>query len=218
MAWILYLGKNNFLCHLLHIFIYIYIGDLCSLGWASRALVISAAYKFCNHSLIYWFTKVDIYDIFCLFSLAKGEMSHGHPTLSVSAPHLFYTCPEGATAKLVCTQRGAALHSTDLLRHNWLFTPHSDQHCTGRTGPRHATVGHSHGNHSLPPGLQVGSTEHGFWLILQNVTHADQGRYCCMVLDFQVDHKIGSLVQKPHSHIVLQVTPRKDIKCIGVNV
>lgn len=137
-------------------------------------------------------------------------MSHGHPTLSVSVPHLFYTCPEGATAKLVCTQRGAALHSTDVLKRNWLFTPHSDQHCMARMGPRHTTiVGHSHGNHSLPPGLQIGSAEHSFWLILQNVTHADQGRYCCMVLDFQVEHKTGSLVQKPHSHIVLQVTPRK---------
>ncbi len=42
-----------FLCHLLHISIYIgiiYIG-MCSLGWASQALpVISIAYKSCNHS------------------------------------------------------------------------------------------------------------------------------------------------------------------------
>ncbi len=146
-------------------------------------------------------------------------MSHGHPTLSVSAPHLFYTCPEGATAKLVCAQKGAALHTTDRLRRNWLFTPHSDQHCTGRMGPRHTTFGgHSHVNHRLPAGLSFGSAEKSFWMVLQNVTHADQGRYCCMVLDFQMENKTSSLVQKPHSHIVLQVTPRKDIKCMSVNV
>lgn len=155
----------------------------------------------------------------CLFSLVNGEMSHAHSTLSVSAPHLYYTCPEGSTAKLVCDQRGAAMHATDILRRSWLFTPHSDQHCIGREGPRHTIVnGHSHGNGSLPPGLHFGSAEHNFWVLLQNVTRADQGRYCCMVLDFQVEHKHGSLLQRPHSHIILQVVPRKDIKCMGVNV
>ncbi|XP_070834485.1 V-type immunoglobulin domain-containing suppressor of T-cell activation [Chaetodon trifascialis] len=142
---------------------------------------------------------------------AKGEMSHSHSTLSVSAPHLYYTCPEGATAKLVCSQRGAALHPTDVLKHSWLFTPHSDQHCTARVLPRYITFnGHSPHNHSLPPGLQFGSAEHSFWVVLQNVTRADQGRYCCMVLDFQKEHMHNSIVQRPHSHIVLQVTPRRN--------
>ncbi|XP_075933077.1 V-type immunoglobulin domain-containing suppressor of T-cell activation [Anarhichas minor] len=140
----------------------------------------------------------------------KGDMSHAHSTLSVSAPHLHYTCPEGATVKLVCGQRGAALHPTDVLRRGWLFTPHSDRHCTGRTGPRHTTIGHSHGNHSLTAGLQFGATEHNFWVVLQNVIHSDQGRYCCMLLDFQLEQKHNALVQKPHSHVILHVTPRRN--------
>ncbi|XP_041803011.1 V-type immunoglobulin domain-containing suppressor of T-cell activation [Chelmon rostratus] len=164
----------------------------------------------CRTSL--WGQKPLLWFISVLFSTAGGEMSHAHSTLSVSAPHLYYTCPEGATVKLVCSQRGAALHPADVLKHSWLFTPHSDQHCTGRMGPRHITFSnsHSHGNHSLPPGLQFGSAELNFWVVLQNVTHADQGRYCCMLLDFQVEHKHSSLVQRPHSHIVLQVTPRRN--------
>lgn len=154
---------------------------------------------------MFWFCYV-------LFYIAggKGEMSHGHSTLGVAAPHLYYTCPEGATAKLVCGQRGAALHTNDVLKRSWLFTPHSDQHCMGRTGPRHTVIGHSHSNHSLPPGLQYGFGEQSFWVILQNVTHGDQGRYCCMILDFQVEHKHGALVQRPHSHVILQVTPRRN--------
>ncbi|XP_035519299.1 V-type immunoglobulin domain-containing suppressor of T-cell activation [Morone saxatilis] len=139
---------------------------------------------------------------------AKGEMSHTHSTLGVSAPHLYYTCPEGTTVKLVCNHRGTALHNTDLLRRVWLFTPHSDQHCMARMGPRH-TNGHSQGSHSLP-GLQFGFAEQDFWVVLQNVTYADQGRYCCMIQDIQVDHKHGTLLQKPHSHIVLQVTPPRN--------
>ncbi|XP_038593374.1 V-type immunoglobulin domain-containing suppressor of T-cell activation [Micropterus salmoides] len=156
--------------------------------------------------LIFWFCSVLVN-----IAGAKGEMSHAHPTLSVSAPHLYYTCPEGATAKLVCGQRGATLYPKDVLKHSWLFTTHSDQHCIGGQGPRHIIIGsHSHGNHSLPPGLQFGFAEHSFWVVLQNVTHADQGRYCCLLLDFQIEHKHGSIVQRPHSHIILQVTPRRN--------
>lgn len=149
-----------------------------------------------------WFCSVLI-----LIAGAKGDMSHAHSTLSVSAPHLYYTCPQGATVKLECSQKGAPFHSKDVLRRSWLFTPHSDQHCSGRTGPRNINS-HLHGNHSFPPGLHFGATEHNFWVLLQNVTNADQGRYCCMVLDIQMDHK--HILQKPHSHIVLQVTPRRD--------
>lgn len=153
----------------------------------------------------------------CLFSPAKSEMSHAHSTMSVSAPHLHYTCPEGATVKLVCSQRGATLKPTDILKLHWFFTPHSDQHCTGRMGPRHFINSGQH-PHSLPQGLHFGAAEQNFWVLLENVTHADQGRYCCTALDFQVEHKHGSLVQRAHSHIILHVTPCKDIKCMGVKV
>ncbi|XP_054455716.1 V-type immunoglobulin domain-containing suppressor of T-cell activation [Anoplopoma fimbria] len=153
---------------------------------------------------LFWFCSVLFYA-----AGGKGDMSHTHSTLSASAPHLYYTCPEGATAKLICVQRGAALHPTDVLKHSWLFTPHSDQHCMGRMGPRHITLSHPHVNRSLPAGLQFGTEGHNFWVVLQNVTHADQGRYCCMLLDFQQDHKHG-LLQKAHSHVILQVTPRRN--------
>ncbi|XP_074532035.1 V-type immunoglobulin domain-containing suppressor of T-cell activation [Halichoeres trimaculatus] len=142
---------------------------------------------------------------------AGGVTSHTPPTLGVSAPHLYYNCPEGATAKLLCSQRGAALYPKDILKHSWLFTPHADQHCSGRAGPRHTIVGaHSSANHSLPVGLSFGSSEHDFWVLLKNVTGADQGRYCCLVLDIQVAQKHANLVQKTHSHIVLQVSPRRN--------
>lgn len=143
---------------------------------------------------------------FILFSPAADEMSHSHATLAVSVPHVFYTCPEGATAKLVCTQKGAPMHSTDYLKTKWLFTPDIAQHCSGRVGPRHSVVdGHTHDTH----GLKYGSAENNFWVILPNVTHEDQGRYCCVVLDFQIDHKHGKLVHRPHNHVLLQVTSRK---------
>uniref|UniRef100_A0A3Q3W492 Uncharacterized protein n=1 Tax=Mola mola TaxID=94237 RepID=A0A3Q3W492_MOLML len=127
-------------------------------------------------------------------------------------PYLYYTCPEGATAKMLCVQGGAALHPTDALKHTWFFTPNSDQHCSGRTGPRHI-INSIHDHHSLPPGLRFGSAERSFWVVLENVTHADQGRYCCTVFDIQMDHK-HFLVQRPHSHIILQITPSKNIKCM----
>ncbi|KAM3863378.1 V-type immunoglobulin domain-containing suppressor of T-cell activation [Diretmus argenteus] len=140
----------------------------------------------------------------------NGEAPHPH-TLSVSAPNQFYSCPEGATAKLVCAQRGASLHPADVLRHSWLYTPHSDQHCHERMGPRHIPLGgHSHGNHSIPPGMHYGAGEQSFWVVLQNVTSLDQGRYCCLVLDIQLAHKHNTLMQRSHSHIVLQVTPRRN--------
>uniref|UniRef100_A0A3Q3W9H4 Uncharacterized protein n=1 Tax=Mola mola TaxID=94237 RepID=A0A3Q3W9H4_MOLML len=121
-------------------------------------------------------------------SASNGENSHTYNTLSVSAPYLYYTCPEGATAKMLCVQGGAALHPTDALKHTWFFTPNSDQHCSGRTGPRHI-INSIHDHHSLPPGLRFGSAERSFWVVLENVTHADQGRYCCTVFDIQMDHK-----------------------------
>ncbi|XP_029961780.1 V-type immunoglobulin domain-containing suppressor of T-cell activation [Salarias fasciatus] len=145
--------------------------------------------------------------VFCffylLFSTAGGETS----TLTVSSPHQLYSCPEGATAKLVCNQRGAAKHPTDVLRPIWLFTPHSEKHCSGSTGPRNI---HHRSNHTLPPGLHFGHGDHNLWIVLQNVTRADQGRYCCMLLDTVGGHQHVEILQKPHSHIILHVTARRN--------
>lgn len=129
----------------------------------------------------------------------------------MSAPYLYYTCPEGATAKMLCVQGGVAQHPTDVLKHFWFFTAHSDQHCAGQTGPRN-TINSYRDNHKLPPGLQYGFAEQSFWVVLENVTHADQGRYCCTVYDIQF-HKHP--VQTPHSHIILQITQSKNIKMYG---
>ncbi|XP_041645114.1 V-type immunoglobulin domain-containing suppressor of T-cell activation [Cheilinus undulatus] len=142
---------------------------------------------------------------------ADGVPSHPASTLSVSAPHQLWTCPEGATAKLECAQSGAASHSTDILRYTWLFTPHSDQHCSGREGPRHTIIGsHPHGDHTLPAGLHFGKTEKSFWMSLQNLTSADQGRYCCLLLDVAQEHGHNAILKKAYSHIILQVAPRRN--------
>jgi len=139
-----------------------------------------------------------------------------HSTLGISAPHLYYSCPAGATVTLVCAQKGAARYHTDIVRHSWLFTPHSDQHCVGGTGPRHIQTNHLRTNQTLPAGLKIGYTEENMWMVLENVTYEDQGRYCCMVLDIKKEHKHASLMQKSHSHIVLQVTPSKHSKWMSV--
>nr|XP_020454596.1 V-type immunoglobulin domain-containing suppressor of T-cell activation [Monopterus albus]XP_020454604.1 V-type immunoglobulin domain-containing suppressor of T-cell activation [Monopterus albus] len=155
---------------------------------------------------VFWICSV-------LFSIAgaTGEMSHGHSTISVSAPHLYYSCPEGATVRMMCTQSGAALHSSDIVKRIWLFTPHSDKHCVRHQGPRNTNIiHHSHANHSFPPGMHYERKGQNFWVVLENVTGADQGRYCCEILDVQVENKHPSIVDKTHSHVILQITPRRN--------
>ncbi|XP_056903789.1 V-type immunoglobulin domain-containing suppressor of T-cell activation [Takifugu flavidus] len=132
---------------------------------------------------------------------AKSNDHHGHPAMSVSASHLYYTCPEGANATLVCNQRGGALHPNDSLWRLWFFTPHKDQHCT-KHGPRNVTFKHS----KLSSGLHFGATQENFWVQLQNVTHADQGRYCCAALEIESIHH--EAVQRTHSHMFLNIIPR----------
>lgn len=145
-------------------------------------------------------------------SLANSNPNHGHPTMSVSASHLYYTCPEGANATLVCNQRGAALHPNDSLRHLWFYTPHKEQHCTSQHGPRNITLKHT----KLPPGVHFGATQENFWVQLQHVTHADQGRYCCAALELENTHH--SAVQRTHSHMFLKITPSKSIQCVGFSL
>lgn len=141
-------------------------------------------------------------------------MHHPRSTVSVTATHQRYICPEGATVQMICHQSGAAAHPTDGLRHNWLFTPHSDQHCSGHVGPRNFKFA-SH-NHTLPKGVRFGHAEQNFWVVLENVTHADQGRYCCMLGVQHVEPHHDNIVQKIHSYSILQIIPRKDSKCMGV--
>lgn len=138
---------------------------------------------------------------------ANVGLSHGHSSVSVSAPYMAFACPEGATVKLLCAQKGAKLHPADQLRHGWRFTPHMDNDCHEKVHPRGNGGKHGHGNGSLslPPGVQYGGGAGYFWVELHNVTHTDQGRYCCQILEFE--H--SKLVQRPHSHVLLTVTPRR---------
>ncbi|CAL8390341.1 unnamed protein product [Arctogadus glacialis] len=136
---------------------------------------------------------------------AKEPVPHNPQTLAVNAPHLYYTCPEGATAKLICSQRGAILHADDKLSHNWLYTPHAQQHCHAFVGPRHTSPGHQ--NNQLGVSLDEGKQD--FSLTLKNVTAKDQGRYCCVAMETTRQHH--KAVQRHHGHIVMLVTPRTNI-------
>ncbi|KAF3708444.1 V-type immunoglobulin domain-containing suppressor of T-cell activation [Channa argus] len=149
---------------------------------------------------IFWFCSF-------LFALVTAKSERPH-SMDVSAPNMYYACPEGSTVKMVCNVRGKPVHDNDSLKPRWSFTPHFDEDCMRKEGPRHLKS--IYGTHNLPPGLHFGSGDHNFWMLLQNVTHADQGRYCCVILDYQVEHKHGQLLQRPHSHIVLHVTPQKE--------
>lgn len=113
---------------------------------------------------------------------------------------------------MVCHQSGA-VHKPDALRQVWLFTSHSDERCSGHAGPRNFSfAGH---NHTLPRGLRFGHAEQIFWVVLENVTPADQGRYCCAVGVRHSDHKHENIVRF-HSYSLLQVTPRKGAQCVWV--
>uniref|UniRef100_A0A3Q3A6P5 V-set immunoregulatory receptor n=2 Tax=Kryptolebias marmoratus TaxID=37003 RepID=A0A3Q3A6P5_KRYMA len=149
-----------------------------------------------RRSVMFWMVSV-------LFAAAgvKAETSHLHSSQGISAPHLYYFCPEGVVAKLVCAQSNAV--SADL-KHLWLFTPHSDQHCKKGMRPRNM----SHNSHHTPAGMNFGHTAKNMWVTLSNVTHADQGRYCCLLLDTSKQHNHESPLTF-HSHVILQVTPAR---------
>ncbi|XP_034041012.1 V-type immunoglobulin domain-containing suppressor of T-cell activation [Thalassophryne amazonica] len=159
--------------------------------------------------------RTDGHKILCLYSVlysiiiiiggVNAAMSRPHQTLSISAPHMYYTCPEGATVTMECVQRGTALHPTDVLKHRWFFTAHSDQNCHDHQIPRHDL---NHDKHSWPPGVHPEYGKDKISLVVENVTRQDQGRYCCMIYDFQDDKK--HVLQWSHSSMVLHVTPRKN--------
>ncbi|XP_015250044.1 PREDICTED: platelet receptor Gi24 isoform X2 [Cyprinodon variegatus] len=149
--------------------------------------------------------------IFCFLfavSVVKVEATSSHSSLALSAPHMYYTCPEGVTAKLVCNQKSTKVYDDNHVKERWLFTAHTDQHCKGKLGPRNLSLPLK--SHVLPQGLEMGHTSDKMWVTLHNVTYADQGRYCCMALEFKKDHDHLSVLQNSHSHIILHVTPRRE--------
>ncbi|XP_026883335.2 V-type immunoglobulin domain-containing suppressor of T-cell activation [Electrophorus electricus] len=135
--------------------------------------------------------------------------AHG---LGVSSLHASYICPEGANVTLVCTQSGSKAHPMDALQHAWFFTPHMDQRC------EHILPRRTHGNRTLGVvhRLQVAS----FSLTLLELTAADQGRYCCQIVDTLVWSKTNhTMFQHAHSYMLLTVSPRHNnsLKCIELD-
>ncbi|XP_036402412.1 V-type immunoglobulin domain-containing suppressor of T-cell activation [Megalops cyprinoides] len=137
---------------------------------------------------------------------AVGEAAHYQPTMVVSVPHMSYFCPQGINVSLPCNVEGAPLHHEDHLQHGWIFTPHQDERCHDKVHPR------QHGNHSHASsvGVQYGTSKGYFWVTLLNVTHADQGRYCCVLLEYEKDKNHPKLVQRTHNHVLLTVVPRRN--------
>uniref|UniRef100_A0A8C7XAB1 V-set immunoregulatory receptor n=1 Tax=Oryzias sinensis TaxID=183150 RepID=A0A8C7XAB1_9TELE len=140
---------------------------------------------------------------------AKVETHQTHSTLGVSAPHLHYYCPQGSNAKLVCAQKGDTKYPKDVLARSWLFTPHSGDHCQKNTGPRNTNPHHPGKNQTVGAGLDFGHAGDHMWVTLHNVTSADQGRYCCLLLDIKNENKHLTVEQSSHSHLILHVTPWK---------
>uniref|UniRef100_A0A1A8E895 Chromosome 10 open reading frame 54 n=1 Tax=Nothobranchius kadleci TaxID=1051664 RepID=A0A1A8E895_NOTKA len=151
-----------------------------------------------------WRRKSMFWILTVLFVKAAAETSHPHSSPGISAPHLYYTCPEGVDVKMECV-KDESVHSLDDMKRNWLFTPFSDQECKAGMGPRHISYSHPHVNSTTNAGLHFGHTKKIMWVILQNVTRSDQGRYCCAVRDPKVHSSQVPL--RYHSHIVLHITP-----------
>ncbi|KAM9727514.1 V-type immunoglobulin domain-containing suppressor of T-cell activation [Menidia menidia] len=154
-----------------------------------------------------WGGKCAFWLFSVLLAAAGAKVETSHPTLDISALHLHYSCPEGATAKLVCTQKGATKFPSDVVRRSWLFTSESNQHCVPGKGPRHIN-NHLHPNQTAAVGLQIGHSHENMWVVLQNVTSEDQGLYCCLLLDTKREHNHLHIMQKSHSHIFLHVEPK----------
>uniref|UniRef100_A0A671QKE3 Ig-like domain-containing protein n=1 Tax=Sinocyclocheilus anshuiensis TaxID=1608454 RepID=A0A671QKE3_9TELE len=105
-------------------------------------------------------------------------------SFSVSVPHRVYECPEGANVTLTCVQSGSKTFSGDRLWNTWLFTPHSQERCHKGAHPR----GSSYSNRTI--GVQYIEDKKAFSIILQNIKHKDQGKYCCLILEVHNKQKM----------------------------
>lgn len=138
----------------------------------------------------------------CVQLLAEAGANNEHHahSLSVTAPHVNYICPEGANVTLVCTQSGALAHPNDHLKQVWLYTPHMDQRCHDPYHPR---------NQSHAQRVVHNAQHSSFSITLLDVRKSDQGRYCCLALDFLRQGK-HDVQQSPHSHMMLTIGPRRN--------
>ncbi|XP_052468518.1 V-type immunoglobulin domain-containing suppressor of T-cell activation [Carassius gibelio] len=155
-------------------------------------------------------------DVFCalllIFHLLTAvQVSGERHSFSVSVPHQVYECPEGANVTLTCVQSGSKTYSEDKMWNTWLFTPRSQEHCHKGEHPR----GSIHSNRTI--GVQYIEDGKSFSIILQNIKHKDQGKYCCLLLEVHTKQKVE---QGAHEFIYLNVVPstantRNDsLKCV----
>ncbi|KAF4089953.1 hypothetical protein AMELA_G00044100 [Ameiurus melas] len=137
---------------------------------------------------------------FHLFVAVEANTEYHAHSLSVSVPYVSYICPEGANITMVCEQSGAKEHTEDRLAKLWFFNSHMDQRC--------------HDHLQKTESVKFDSQKTSFTITLLGVTRANQGRYCCMILDYLQENK-HKPVQEAHSHMMLTVTARRNdsLKC-----
>ncbi|KAK1164441.1 V-type immunoglobulin domain-containing suppressor of T-cell activation-like isoform X1 [Acipenser oxyrinchus oxyrinchus] len=121
--------------------------------------------------------------------------------MKVTAPYISFSCPEGANVTLKCSFHGHWADIHDKMGRNWLFSAGRNPQCKERVHPRHVKDNGTH------PGLFLSSNHKDtFWIILVNLTVADQGGYCCYVYDIKTEHNKPHLLGSEHGYIELNVT------------
>ncbi|XP_026113712.1 V-type immunoglobulin domain-containing suppressor of T-cell activation isoform X2 [Carassius auratus] len=142
-------------------------------------------------------------DVFCavllfVHLLSAVQVSCEHHSFSISVPHRVYECLEGTDVTMTCLQSGAKAHSTDKMWNTWLFTARSQEHCPKGKHPR----GSGHSNRTL--GVEyTGIGNKSFSITLQKIKHSDQGKYCCLLMEFNKQ----KVEQGARDFIYLNVVP-----------
>ncbi|KAK2897043.1 hypothetical protein Q8A67_011531 [Cirrhinus molitorella] len=135
--------------------------------------------------------------LLCFHLLTAVQASGERHTLIFSVPHRVYECPEGADVTMTCLQSGSKAHSGDKLWDTWLFTPNSQERCHKGMHPR----GSIHSNSTL--GVQYTEKDKSYSVTLQKIKHGDQGKYCCLLLEYNKK----KMEQGAHDFIYLNVVP-----------
>ncbi|MGH0133503.1 UNVERIFIED_CONTAM: hypothetical protein FKN15_054333 [Acipenser sinensis] len=131
--------------------------------------------------------------------------------MKVTAPYISFSCPEGANVTLKCSFHGHWADMHDKMGRNWLFSAGRNPQCKERVHPRHVKDNGTH------PGV-FSNHKDTFWIILANLTVADQGGYCCYIYDVKTEHNKPHLLGSEHGYIELNVTKNgnnSNQKCIS---
>ncbi|RXM35809.1 Platelet receptor Gi24 [Acipenser ruthenus] len=133
--------------------------------------------------------------------------------MKVTAPYISFSCPEGANVTLKCSFHGHLADIHDKMGRNWFFSAGRNPQCKERVHPRHVK---DNGTHT---GVFLSSNHKDtFWIILANLTVADQGGYCCYMYDIKTEHNKRHLLGSEHGYIELNVTKNgnsSNQKCIS---